>query len=588
MCLWNGASKFLPLFVPYLSTSCPLITYPRMARHATDLPELRQHFARYLDLDSLKACSLVCKAWHLDFHSVLWRHFCYKVPKNLSESAEELSRWLDIASRKAYLFRHVYHKESRRAMVPEISDILLERCHGLITIEAFIARVKGGDPVRYWEETLRPLVEQNKVSIQRLLLREVIPTPMISFHMPSLLSGLPRLQSLELGMVTTLEDLLQVLDACSTSLKCFDLLSSIRRRNADQESSAPDQQKSPSQSIVHQAATTIAPPLRLKRLGILGGCYNGTLWDILSHIAAHYLESLQVNAIIDTPFAFQVSPTLRDKLSRLTDLHVKNRQPKDDPLFPVLLAAIPLQQLRNLHMGAMDVECTTMLIDRHHQSLETLTVHFVQSHAGALGDILATCSKLKSLDFGTEPFVDIRTLIDPQKPWVCTELEVFEGIFGLSPCPSPLASNENNGAEDSKQEDEGGDGKVTTFDPVTSDLVESLFMQRVGRLTKLRRFMHRFDIMGRLFSDYTGDEGKDVMAWTLFSGLTHLADLVNLEWLEFLDGDLPEGISIPELVFFKQHWTSLRGLACYNMDAVEVKEWLATEWPELQVVLNHT
>jgi hypothetical protein len=176
MFLWNGASKLLPLFV-LISLPCPLTTYSRMARHATDLPELRQHIARYLDLDSLKACSLVCKAWHLDFHTVLWRRFSYKVPQSLSESTGELSRWLDIASRKAYLFRHVYHKESRRAMVPEISDILLDRCHGLITIEAFVGGVKGGDPVRYWEETLRLLIEQNKVSLRRLQLREVISNP---------------------------------------------------------------------------------------------------------------------------------------------------------------------------------------------------------------------------------------------------------------------------------------------------------------------------------------------------------------------------------------------------------------------------
>jgi hypothetical protein len=77
--------------------------------------------------------------------------------------------------------------------------------------------------------------------------------------------------------------------------------------------------------------TTTAPPPRLKHLGIYGICYNGTLWDILSHIAAHSLESLQVNAIIDS--AFQVSPTLRDKLSRLTGLHITNRRPKHDPYF---------------------------------------------------------------------------------------------------------------------------------------------------------------------------------------------------------------------------------------------------------------
>lgn len=78
------------------------------------------------------------------------------------------------------------------------------------------------------------------------------------------------------------------------------------------------------------------------------------------------------------------------------------------------------------------------------------------------------------------------------------------------------------------------------------------------------------------------------MAWTLTSGLTRLAGLVNLEWLEFLDVELPKGIGIPELVFFRKHWPNLKGLACYKIEAVEVQELLATEWPELEVKLNHT
>ncbi|KAK3821715.1 MAG: hypothetical protein J3Q66DRAFT_155591 [Benniella sp.] len=468
-------------------------------------------------------------------------------------------------------------------MTPEIRDILLSRCHGLITIEAFVAGVKASDHIHYWEETLWPLIEQNKASLRRLQLREAIwVSTMVSLHLLSLLPGLSCLQSLELGIIFTLDDLLPVLNACPNSLNCLVLRSHVRRRKADQESSAPDQQKSPSsQSIVHQAATT--PPLRLKHLGILGICYHGTLWDILSHIAAHSLESLQVNEIIDSPFSLQVSPALRDTLSRLTDLHINRRRPKHDPLLPMLLAALPPQQLRNLHLGTMDTECTTMLIDRQHQSLESLNVSFVQGHGGALGDILATCSKLKSLKFGTEPFVDIRTLIDPQKPWVCTELEVFEGIFGLSPCPSPLASNENNGAEDSKQEDEEGDEKVATLDPVTSDPAESLFMQQVGRLTKLRRLVQNSDIN---FSYYASVGSKDIMAWTLSSGLTHLADLENLEWFETLDAKIPKGIGILELSFIKQHWSSLRVLTCSIVDSVEVQEWLAIEWPGLKVKLQ--
>lgn len=66
----------------------------------------------------------------------------------------------------------------------------------------------------------------------------------------------------------------------------------------------------------------------------------------------------------------------------------------------------------------------------------------------------------------------------------------------------------------------------------------------------------------------------------------HLANLVDLEWLHFWD--LPKGIGIPEVLFFKQHWRSLEGLICFSYtNSDEVKEWLAVEWPELKIQRGH-
>ncbi|KAK3807302.1 MAG: hypothetical protein J3Q66DRAFT_357202 [Benniella sp.] len=361
-------------------------------------------------------------------------------------------------------------------------------------------------------------------------------------------------------MVSTLQELLPILDACSTSLEYLDLRSNLRRRKTD-----TDEQNPPSQPL-HQATTTTSP--RLKHLGIHGACYDGTLGDILSHLAIDSLESLLVNDIIDNRLSVQAPPTLRDTLSRLTELDIKGQRPNHASAFLVLLGATPPHQLRKVRLGTMDTECAAMLIQQQYQSLESLVVYFLRGHT-ALADILATCSKLKHLNF--EPFVDIRIMVDSQRPWVCTELEVFEGNFGLSPY-------ENLDAGRSRHKDE--DEKVTVSDPVTLDQAESLFMQRLGQLTKLRRLVKGYDTMRYLFDN---DMDFDNMAWTLSSGLTHLADLVNLQWLEFVDENLPTGIGIPELLFMKQHWHSLQGLACYNMDTTEAEEWLAAEWPQLKV-----
>ncbi|KAK3821718.1 MAG: hypothetical protein J3Q66DRAFT_427338 [Benniella sp.] len=542
-----------------------------IAGHATDLPELRQHIARHLDFAALKSCSLVCKAWHLSFHSILWEHFTCTVPKRCSESPEEYAAWIDIISKKAHLFQHIHHNEPRNIIAPDIRDILLDRCDGLITIEAIMSGVQGWVPIRYWEETLRPLIERNKVSLRRLQFRETMCLPIASLHLPSLLAGLSRLQSLDLGIAFTTDYLLPVLEACPVSLKHLELRSNIRTGVASQEDSVVDQLSPPPQSIIHQKATT-APFLRLKHLGICGVRYNGTLGDILSRLAGNSLESLQVK-IIDSQFSFQVSPTQGDALSRLTGLHIDTLNPDHILDIPVLLKAIPPHQLCRVHLRMMDTECAVTLSQHHYRSLESLGVIFMRGHSGALADIMATCHKLKTLDFGGEPLTDIRTLIDPQRPWVCTELEVFQGYFGLSP---PLVSNKKHGAGDMMQED----GEVA------SDQVENIFMQRLGQLTKLRRLMQDYDTIRYLFNGYPTENDRNIMTWTLSSGLRHLVDLVNLEWFEFLDLSPPAGIGIPELVFIKQHWPSLKGLACYNIGTTEVKEWLASEWPELEVKLS--
>jgi len=116
----------------------------------------------------------------------------------------------------------------------------MDRCDGLITIEAYISGVQGWTPIRYWEETLRPLIERNKFSLQRLQLREVVSIPIASLHLPSLLAALSRLQSLDLGMSFTTEYLHPVLDACPATLKRLEPRLSILKRMANQEDSAVD------------------------------------------------------------------------------------------------------------------------------------------------------------------------------------------------------------------------------------------------------------------------------------------------------------------------------------------------------------
>ncbi|KAK3806653.1 MAG: hypothetical protein J3Q66DRAFT_445245 [Benniella sp.] len=533
------------------------------SRTATDLPELRQHIARYLDFDTLKTFSLVCKAWHLDAHPILWDRFSCTVPWECSAklSPRRHAAWLDTIHRNASLFRHVHYNIDSGPIVPEVRDLLLGRCHGLVTIDAIVTAPK------FFDRTLVSMIKQNKDCLRQLRLRVrgrsqfFTPTVMARAEpviqpdplpplLPSLLASLSRLRLLELGLSDmAMEDLLLVLGACSSSVESLVLYSSIQK--TEHTDSAISTHHLSSISI------TTANSLRLRQLRIHYICAKGVLEVILSCLATHSLEELKLGYVR----SLRTTPELPRVLWRLTRLHLDGHT---GLVLSTFLDAIHPHQLRSVHLSNMGTECTASLLEQQHQNLETLNVTFMMDHRGALGDILATCSKLKRLVFKANAFVDLRMLIDPQRPWVCTELEVFEGYFGLSPfLPEPPSSASGKNSDDEQPH-----------------RVENLFMQRLGQLTKLRKLVRQKNRHPAVRRD------KNVMAWSLSSGLKHLAGLSSLQTLEFADRHLPRGIGVAETVFIKQHWHCLQELTCKYIYDAAVRQWLATEWPELLVTLN--
>ncbi|KAK3806662.1 MAG: hypothetical protein J3Q66DRAFT_406800 [Benniella sp.] len=498
---------------------------------ATELPELRQRIIQYLDFATLKAFSLVCKAWYLDARPLLWSRFKCEIPQECLVSPEEYALWLDTIRKNAISFRHIRHFGDREPTMPGIYDTLLDRCHSLISIRMLISTSNFPSPVVCWEDTLRSLIEQNRVTLRlELQLTEGLP---IAF-LPSLLAGLPHLRSLELSTKEMIvEDLLAILDGFPSSLERFSLITALTRRTAvDQGDSVnhPDNYSIPS----------VANPLRLKYLRMPYSDIQGTMEDILSRVAVHSLQGFR----IDTAYCLRISPIVRDALWRLTRLHVQEFQVEERAL-PGILEAIHPHQLRHVYVRTMNTECTAKLIERQHQSLESLNVGFEKTHAGALADILSTCGSLRSLTFLGLPFVNIGTLIDPQKPWACTALEVFEGYFGLSipvgpHAPDPLASDKS-------------------VDATTSRRIEEQFMRRLGQLTNLRcvvQYEYGRDAVNHQLRRERME--KRIMEWSLASGLEHLHGLVNLRTFKILDQGSRKRIRIPEMTFIKQHWHSLK------------------------------
>jgi hypothetical protein len=94
-------------------------------------------------------------------------------------------------------------------------------------------------------------------------------------------------------------------------------------------------------------------------------------------------------------------------------------------------------------------------------------------------------------------------------------------------------------------------------------------MHRLGKLTKLRKLVQQSDFLDQIMA---GETGIDIMAWSLPSGLAHLAGLASLRSFKLLDRDVPKGVGIPEMVFMKQHWHNLKELTCYAITSDQVRK----------------
>jgi len=519
----------------------------------TDIPELRHYIAQYLDFRTLKAFSLVCKAWYLDAQPILWSHFECEVPEECSVSLVKHALWLDAIRKNAILCKHILYLGYKEPIAPEICDVLLDRCHSVVSIMMCISAWQFRGPVGCWEETLRPLIEQNRITLRQLDLHLAEDLP-VTF-LPSLLASLPHLRSLVLFADTMMvENVFAILDGCPSSLELLVLDITLTRRNElDQGVSVNDSD--------YSSILSVAKPLQLKCLHMPHSDIQGTMEAILSRLVAHSLQDFR----IDSAYCLRITPTVRDAIWRLTSLHVQGLQFGHERTLPGILEATHPHQLRRVNVSSMTTECTAKLIEMQHQSLETLTVHFEKGHTGALADILATCGRLKRLTF-CWPLVNIGTLIDPQKPWVCTELEFLEGCFGLPPpnephVPDPLASDKS-------------------VDVTASRRIEEQFMRRLGRLTNLRCIVRKPAIYYDLMAGKWVDTG--MMEWSLASGLEHLHGLVNLQTFKVLDQGPRKWIGVPEMTFIKQHWHGLKEMVCNDLGDIDVRKWLATEWAELK------
>lgn len=258
---------------------------------------------------------------------------------------------MDTICRNANLFRHIYDiKFDERTS--EVGGILLDRCHSLVTIEAVVDGKDSQNSCRYWEEMLWPLIERNKVSLQRLQFHVLHHSFMNTKQLPSLVACLPHLRSLGLeGQEMSVQDLLPILDACPRSLEWLNLRLDLPRMRSNRQGPIPH----PHHSLINTTATS----LQLKHLHIHGTFGDRTLEDILSCLVAHSLEELHITV----KYPLRASSILQDALWQLTYLHLKATHPGPGKVVRVLDSIQP-HHLRHVNLNSLDTGWVHYTVDR--------------------------------------------------------------------------------------------------------------------------------------------------------------------------------------------------------------------------------
>ncbi|KAF9153367.1 hypothetical protein DFQ26_000593, partial [Actinomortierella ambigua] len=123
-----------------------------------DVPELRFHVGKFLDVDGLRACALVCRAWHRDFQPLVWRSFS----ADLSETNSSCQ--IDSIRHNIHRIRDLQWIEyyNPRYTTSTLFNLLSTECYdSLVSLDLrFCAHLE-------WDQYLR-LFENNEQTLQQV------------------------------------------------------------------------------------------------------------------------------------------------------------------------------------------------------------------------------------------------------------------------------------------------------------------------------------------------------------------------------------------------------------------------------------
>ncbi|KAG0263875.1 hypothetical protein DFQ27_001596 [Actinomortierella ambigua] len=457
-----------------------------MQQHPLDISELRVYIGRFLDGESAKACSLVCKTWHEDLRRFVWLAHRTPLMKD-SQDASIRTLWEHGVRKNGCWIRHI-NGQCTSTWQPWVISVLSEHCQSLLSIRiSFTTKPQ----LLLWMPLIRlnrelQTVELSQASdLQRLLndpevsnaqrlfeafrpitreSRAMLSRDTHFWNVPEVLDalqGLERLRHLELW-AATVPYLLRILQACPS-------LRELTVSGVMGKTSEPEGEQVPLAHVIEALASTTFPLCRLEMGSIRDGC---PMNDLLSRLPA--LESLSVRSGSSDFRQSAIQLLSEGRWPFLSELVMNS--PAD---CIGLMEAIPVGQLRSAVLPTLRSSSVLALLERQGPTLERLSIQSCDTGL-VLARLFYECPRLKELELqirGRVKYLDLRDLLF--RPWVLQDLErlsVHVGIdrFRRGAIPSILI--------------EALQTRRLNCPSITErDVAIELFQDRINQLKRLRR-----------------------------------------------------------------------------------------------------
>ncbi|KAG0261929.1 hypothetical protein DFQ27_002701 [Actinomortierella ambigua] len=532
-------------------------------RRPFDISELRQYVARFLDVESLRACALVNKSWHDDFQPMVWRTY-WIIARRLSDNnspsnthgkdgkdgtdSKDLKTWVAVTGKHAHLFRCLRRREYRdECPVPRaIYDTLLEHCHSLVQIDAWVKNLDE------WA-MLRELVRVNP-GLQRVTLRyrkdSLYDEGLSTVFLPANdWKSYGRKEIYIEGAVITAPTYPPQRLGDEGNSDNNNNNNSNNNNNGDNSSSRLDHNDKAAAGLAMLSS-------RLCKLAISGRCHDASLIELLEQCPS--LTRLEVPLLSEPVYERLCQAFETGRLSQVIKVSLRESSRTWPSLATLhVLRAIPQHQLRKVRLRNMGLREIQVLVERQHQSLESVVVQGAPQETPMA--LLASCPRLKTLYVSGTGFIDVRHLL--AQPWVCApRLEKLEVNIRLErPC------------KDSVLMDHASAEKALVAPGRTeAEQTEIMWMTRLGQCRLLREAVISMPCSPK----------SEQLSWSLASGLNRLCELSHLEMLAF--GDWVT-LGVPELRFIKDHWHSLKSLPQLDVRPHASRQWLQENWRHLHV-----